>query len=117
MNKQYILMTTNDLKKLLALVENPTLRAYEVIDSEDNTDGEDKWHCDVNFYVNKEDADADNPAEAFSFDSAQTLGELIEARVNTQYLLDHPASSIDFHNIQYWATRLNELRGKLQNEN
>ena len=43
--------------------------------------------------------------------------ELIEARVNTQYLIDHPASSVDFHNIQYWATRLNELRGRLQNEN
>ena len=117
MNKHYILMSTNDLRKLLALAGNPTLKVNEVLDIEDNTDGENKWHCDVKFYVNEEDAEADNPAEAFGFDSAQTLGELIEARVNTQYLLDHPVSSIDFHNIQFWATRLNELRGKLQNEN
>ncbi len=117
MDKHYILMTTNDLKKLLGLSRNQTLEYYSVIENEDNTDGEDKWHCNVKFYVNEEDLEADNPAEAFSFDSAQTLGELIEARVNTQYLLDHPASSIDFHNIQYWATRLNELRGRLQNEN
>ncbi len=114
MDKHYILMTTNDLKKLLALAGNPTLRFNEVIDSEDNTDGEGKWHCDVNFYVNEEDAEVDNPAEAFSFDSAQTLGELIEARTNVQYLLDNPVSFIDF---QYWATRLNELRERLQNEN
>lgn len=117
MNKQYILLTTNDVKKLLALAGNPTLRANEVIDSEDNTDGEGKWHCDVKFYVHEEDAETDNPAEAFSFDSAQTLGELIEARTNVQYLLDNPAASIDFHDIQYWAARLNELRGRLQNEN
>lgn len=117
MNKQYILMTTDDLKKLLSLAANPTLRAHEVIDSEDNTDGEGTWHCDVNFYVHEEDVEADNPAEAFSFDTAQTLGELIEARANVRYLLDNPASSVDFHNIQYWATKLNELRGKLQNEN
>lgn len=102
MNKQYIIITTNDLKKLLSLAANPTLRAHEVIDGEDNTDGEDKWHCDVNFYVHDEDVETDNPAEA---------------RNNTQYLLDNPASSVDFHNIQYWATRLNELRGRLQNEN
>lgn len=117
MHKQYIIMTTNDLKKLLSLAANPTIRAHEVIDGEDNTDGENKWHCDVNFYVHDEDIEADNPAEVFSFDSAQTLGELIEARTNVQYLLDNPASSVDFHNIQYWATRLNELRGRLQNEN
>ena len=110
-------MTTNDLKKLIALAGNPTLKVNEVIDGEYNTDGEVKWHCDVKFYVNEDDAEADNPAEAFSFDSAQTLGELIEARVNVQYLLDNPASSVDFHNLPYWATRLNELRGRLQNEN
>lgn len=110
-------MTTNDLAKLLALAANPTLEVNEVIHNDNNIDGEGKWHCDVKFYVKEEDREADNPAEAFSFDSAQTLGELIEARVNTQYLLDHPASSVNFHNIQYWATRLNELRGKLQNEN
>ena len=117
MVKKYIIMTTDDLKKLLALAGNPTLKVNEVIDSDDNTDGESKWHCDVNFYVHEEDAEADNPAEAYSFDSAQCLGELIEAKHNVAYLLEHPASSIDFHNIEFWAKKLNLLRGILQDEN
>ena len=116
MKDKYIIMKTSDLKILLALAQNPTLRIYEVIDSEDNTDGKGKWHCDVKFYTTPERQEDDDPSENYSFDSAQTLGELIEAKWNAKYLNEHPFSSCDMHGLEYWANRLETLRGKLEQE-
>ena len=108
MGHNYIMITEEQLIKILALSHNPTLKDYDVIQSDLNTY--------VNFYVHDKDEDVE-PAETIKLDECQTLGELKEAKENVKYLVEHPASSIDFHNIQYWAIRLNDLRGKLQNEN
>lgn len=57
----YITISTSDLKRLLELsAQFP----FAVIDGADNTDGEGKWHCDVEFYDEQGDED---PTEVFSF--------------------------------------------------
>ena len=108
MGHNYMLITEQQLRMLLALSHNRTLNDYDVRQSDKQTF--------IEFYVDDKDEDAE-PAEIIKLDEAQTLGEIRETKENVKYLLNNPASSIDFHNIQYWATRLNELRGQLQNEN
>lgn len=108
MGHKYILITDQQLRTILALSHNPTLKDYDIRQSDLNTY--------VEFYVDDKDEDAE-PAEVIKLEQAQTLGEVREAKENVSYLLNNPTSSVDFHSIQYWATRLNELRGKLQNEN
>lgn len=57
----YITISTSDLKRLLELsAQYP----FAVIDGKDNTDGEGKWHCDVEYYDEPGDED---PTEVFSF--------------------------------------------------
>lgn len=59
--RKFIAIATDDLKRLLELsAQYP----FAVIDSDDNTDGESKWHCDVEYYDEQGDED---PIEVFSF--------------------------------------------------
>ena len=58
---KYITITTEDLKRLMELA---TTYPYAVLDGSDNTDGEGKWHCDVEFYDEQGD---EAPIEVFSF--------------------------------------------------
>lgn len=108
MGHNYIMLTEQQLRTLLALSHNPTLKDYDIIQSDKNTY--------IEFYVHDKDEDAE-PAETIKLDECQTLGEVREAKENVKYLLENPASSVDFHSIEYWAKHLNELRGRLQNEN
>lgn len=108
MGHKYILITEQQLRIILALSHNPTLKDYDIRQSDLNTY--------VEFYIHDKDEDAE-PAEIIKLDQAQTLGEVREAKENVNYLLNNPASSVDFHSIEYLAKKLNELRGRLQNEN
>lgn len=59
--RKFITIATDDLARLLELsAQYP----FAVIDSDDNTDGESKWHCDVEYYDEQGDED---PIEVFSF--------------------------------------------------
>lgn len=62
---RYITITTDDLDRLLELATN---YPYAVIDSNDNTDGEGVWHCDVEFYDEYGD---ETPEEVFSFNASK----------------------------------------------
>lgn len=59
--RRFITIATDDLARLLELsAQYP----YAVIEDETNTDGEGKWHCDVEYYDEQGD---ENPIEVFSF--------------------------------------------------
>lgn len=62
---RYITISTDDLDRLLELATN---YPYAVIDSDDNTDGEGVWHCDVEFYDEQGDED---PIENWSFNESK----------------------------------------------
>lgn len=63
--RKFITIATDDLARLLELsAQYP----YAVIDGNDNTDGEGKWHCDVEFYDEQGDED---PTEVFSFNPTE----------------------------------------------
>ena len=104
----YIMLTEQQLWMLLTLSHNPTLKDYDIIQSDKNTY--------VEFYVHDKDEDAE-PAETIKLDECQALVEVREDKENVKYLLQNPVSSVDFHSIEYWAKHLNEIRGRLQNEN
>ena len=106
--KKYIIMTTNDLEIMLNIAANRSIDHFRVIGTDDNTDGEGIWHCDVEFYT----ANRTEPVELYSFDSAQREGEIKEATVAVKYLLDKPTADYNMHGLGYWATRLEELRKK-----
>lgn len=73
-----IVISTSDLKRLLELAAQ---YPFAVIDSNDNTDGESVWHCDVEFYDEPGD---ENPIELFSFDKAPTEREVYN-KLSEQY--------------------------------
>ena len=62
---KFITISTEDLGRLLELSAN---YPFAVIDSNTNTDGEGKWHCDVEFYDEQGDED---PIELFSFNETR----------------------------------------------
>lgn len=44
------------------------------------------------------------------------LEELKDAKENVIFLLDNSESSVDFHGLSYWATRVEELRKEIKSE-
>ena len=62
---KYVSISTEDLKSLLNLA---TTYPYDVFCNDDNTDGEGKWHCDVEFYDELGD---ETPTETFSFNESK----------------------------------------------
>jgi hypothetical protein len=65
---RFITMTTQDLARVLELAAQ---QPFAVIDSNDNTDGEGVWHCDVEFYDNYDEYGDETPEEVFSFNASK----------------------------------------------
>lgn len=63
--KKFITIATDDLERLLELASE---KSFAVLDSVGNTDGEGKWHCDVEFFDEPGD---DSPVEVFSFNKSE----------------------------------------------
>ena len=102
MKKEYIILTTTQLCQIIALAQNPTLNYIATYETETG--------ANVEYYLNEED---EEPKEKFELKSAQDYGEMLEARENVKYLIDHPAASVDFHNIGYWAQQLEKAQKQL----
>ena len=101
MKKDYIILTTTQLRQIIALSQNPTLNYIATYETETG--------ANVEYYLNEED---EEPKEKFELKSAQDYGEMLEARENIKYLIDHPAASIDFHGLAYWAKIYEEKLNK-----
>lgn len=64
-----IVISTEDLRGILMYAQN--YKNFLVHDSDDNTDGEGAWHCDVEFF-NENQLDGDPAVEvAYSFDGVK----------------------------------------------
>ena len=101
MKKDYIILTTTQLRQIIALAQNPTLNFIATYETETG--------ANVEYYLNEGD---EEPKEKFELKSAQDYGEMLEARENVKYLIDHPNSSIDFHGLAYWAKIYEEKLNK-----
>ena len=64
-----IKMTTDNLKELLGQAQK--YKHFIVYDGDDNTDGEDVWHCDVELADELEDIYYDTSREVWSFDEVK----------------------------------------------
>lgn len=107
MNKNYVMLTTTQLRQIIALSGNRTLTYNEVIENEDGS-------ATVAFWLNEEDEEAgNNPKEHFELKSAQPYAKMQEAAENVAYLLEHPAASVDFKGLAYWARECEEARKNL----
>lgn len=102
MKKDYIILTTTQLRQIIALAQNPTLNFITTHETETG--------ANVEFYLNEDD---DEAKEKFELKSAQDYGEMLEARENVCYLLDNPAASVDFKGIAYWAQQLEKAQKAL----
>ena len=65
-----IKMTTDDLNKLLA--EAKKFKCFIIYDSDDNTDGEGVWHCDVELTNDPGNSYYDSAESLWSFDEVLT---------------------------------------------
>lgn len=107
MQKNYIMLTTTQLRQIIALAQNRTLNYKEVIDNEDGS-------ATVAFWLDKEDEEAGNdPKERYELKSAQPYAKMQEAAENVVYLLEHPAASVDFKGLAYWAKQCEDARKNL----
>lgn len=101
MKKEYVILTITQLRQIIALAQNPTLNFIATYETETG--------ANVEYYLNEGD---EEPKEKFELKSAQDYGEMLEARENVKYLIDHPNSSIDFHGLAYWAKIYEEKLNK-----
>ena len=107
MQKNYIMLTTTQLRQIIALAQNCTLNYQEVIENEDGS-------ATVAFWLNEEDEEAGNdPKEHYELKSAQPYADMQEAAANVVYLLEHPAASVDFKGLAYWAKQCEDARKNL----
>ena len=107
MIKNYVMLTTTQLRQIIALSQNSTLDYRAVIDNEDGS-------ATVAFWLDKDDEEAGNdPKECYELKSAQPYAKMQEAAANVAYLLEHPAASVDFKGLAYWAKECEEERKKL----
>lgn len=107
MIKNYVMLTTTQLRQIIALAQNPTLN---YIATDENEDGS----ATVAFWLNEEDEEAGNePKERYELKSAQPYAKMQEAAENVAYLLEHPAASVDFKGLAYWAKECEETRKNL----
>lgn len=60
-----IIMSTEDLAGMLDACKR--YKDYIIYDSDDNTDGEGVWHCDVEFTDDIHDSHYDTAEEVWSF--------------------------------------------------
>lgn len=102
MKKEYVILTTTQLRQIIALAQNPTLNYIATYETETG--------ANVEYYLNEGD---DEPKEKFELKSAQDYGEMLEARENVSYLLENPAASVDFHGVAYWAQQLEKAQKAL----
>lgn len=96
---KYITMSTDDLARLLELATN---YPYAVIDSNDNTDGEGVWHCDVEFYDEQGDED---PTDVFSFNELKgepMTNEELMHKVRKEYAERKAEINKDLHDYNYY---------------
>lgn len=105
--KNYIMLTTAQLRAIIALAQNPTLN---YIATDENEDG----GATISYWLNEDDEEAGlEPKESYTLKSAQPYAEMQEAAENVAYLLEHPAASVDFKGLTYWAKECEEARKKL----
>ena len=105
MKKDYVILTVTQLRQIIALAQNPTLNFIATYETETG--------ANVEFYLNEEDEErGEEPKEKFELKSAQDYGEMLEARENVKYLIEHPQSSVDFHGLAYWAKIYEEKLNK-----
>ena len=96
MNNQYIMLTLNDLRKIIALSGNRSLNYNEILENDNG--------ASVAFYLNQDAAeDGEEPKETITLASAQPYARMINAAKNVRYILDNPAASVDFKGVAYWA--------------
>lgn len=106
MKKEYVILTTTQLRQIIALAQNPTLNFIATYETETG--------ANVEFYLKEEDEErGEEPKEKFVLKSAQDYGEMLEARENVRYLLENPAASVDFHGVAYWAEQLENAQKEL----
>ena len=99
------MLTTTQLRQIMDLAQNRTLNYKEVIDNEDGT-------ATVAFWLNEEEA-GNEPREHIELKSAQPYADMQEAAANVAYLLEHPAASVDFKGLAYWAKQCEDARKNL----
>ena len=105
--QNYVMLTTTQLRQIIALSQNRTLDYRAVIDHEDGS-------ATVAFCLDEEDEEAGNePEERYELKSAQPYAKMQEAAENVAYLLEHPAASVDFKGLAYWAKECEEARNNL----
>lgn len=107
MQSNYVMLSINQLKQIMALSRNRSLEYNQIVETENGG-------ARVEFYLNEQAADAgDDPKEMFKLENAEPYAKITRARENVRYLLENPASSVDFHGIAYWAQELEKAQKEL----
>lgn len=106
MQSNYVMLSINQLKQIMALSRNRSLEYNQIVETENG--------ARVEFYLNEQAADAgDDPKEIFKLETAEPYAKITRARENVRYLLENPASSVDFQGIAYWAQELEKAQKEL----
>lgn len=107
MQSNYIMLSINQLKQIMALSRNRSLEYNQIVETENGA-------ARVEFYLNEQAADAgDDPKEIFKLETAEPYAKITRARENVRYLLENPAASVDFKGISYWAQQLEKAQKEL----
>lgn len=107
MQNNYIMLSINQLRQIMALSANLTLNYNQIVEDEDGG-------ARVEFYTSKQAADdGEDPKEIYKLENAEPYAKITRARANVRYLLDNSAASIDFHGIGYWAQQLEKAQKDL----
>ena len=107
MKNNYIMLSINQLRQIMALSANRSLNYNQVNETDDGG-------VRVEFYLNEQAAEnGEDPKETFKLESAEPYAKITRARANVRYLLDNPAASVDFHGVAYWAQQLEKAQKEL----
>lgn len=107
MQNNYIMLSINQLRQIMALSANRSLQYNQIVESENGG-------ARVEFYLNEQAAEAgDDPKEIFKLETAEPYAKITRARENVRYLLENPAESVDFKGIAYWAQQLEKAQKEL----
>lgn len=94
MEEKFIVMKTSDLNELLKQAQR--YRYYYVYDSEQNTDGQGEWHCDV--WLSDEyklgEGDWGEGEDIFSFDEATEENIKKARKIEVKHVYEEPLSNL-----------------------